>query len=211
MSVCKGHLLLVPTSIHPAFSDHSSSPPPLCSHVVSGVNLSVLFQEMTLVPGLVNQKVPLAWGGEQGWECTQTCPVRVNLRTLMEDFFPRSGREKELDLNSISAYFPGGSGSKASACNAGVPGSIPGSGRSPGEWKNNPLQYSCLENPMDIEAWWATVHGVAKSWTWLSDFTFTFNLFWATSAEIKKHKVNRIWSKRGGGEADLDTRPHGPW
>ena len=48
----------------------------------------------------------------------------------MEDFFPRSGREKELDLNSTSAYFPGGSDSKASACNAGDPGSIPGSGRS---------------------------------------------------------------------------------
>ena len=54
------------------------------------------------------------------------------LRTLMEDFFPRSEREKELDLNSTSAYSPGGSDSKASACNAGDPGSIPGSGRSPG-------------------------------------------------------------------------------
>ena len=44
-------------------------------------------------------------------------------------------------------------------------GSIPGSGRSPGGGHGNPLQYSCLENPMDIGAWWATVHGVAKSWT----------------------------------------------
>ena len=49
-----------------------------------------------------------------------------------------------------------------------------GSGRSPGEGNGNPLQYSCLENPMDGGAWRATVHGVAKSWTWLSDFTFTF-------------------------------------
>ena len=47
--------------------------------------------------------------------------------------------------------------------------------RSPGEGKGYPLQYSCLENPMDGEAWWATVHGVTKSWTQLSDFTFTFN------------------------------------
>ena len=46
-------------------------------------------------------------------------------------------------------YFPGGSDSKASACNAGDPGSIPGSGRSPGEGNGNPLQHSCLENPMD--------------------------------------------------------------
>ena len=44
-------------------------------------------------------------------------------------------------------------------------GSIPGSGRFPGEGHGNPLQYSCPENPMDRGAWWATVHGVAKSWT----------------------------------------------
>ena len=44
-------------------------------------------------------------------------------------------------------------------------GSIPGSGRSPGGRHGNPLQYSCLENPMNRETWWATVHGVAKSWT----------------------------------------------
>ena len=50
---------------------------------------------------------------------------------------------------------------------------IPGSGRSPGEGNGNPLQYSCLENLMDGGAWWAAVHGVAKSRTRLSDFTFT--------------------------------------
>ena len=49
--------------------------------------------------------------------------------------------------------------------NAGNIGPIPGSGRSPGEGNDNPLQYSCLENSMDRGAWWATVHGVAKSWT----------------------------------------------
>ena len=47
--------------------------------------------------------------------------------------------------------------------NAGDVGWIPGSGRSPGEGNDNPLQYSCLENPMDRGAWWATVHGVTKS------------------------------------------------
>ena len=67
--------------------------------------------------------------------------------------------------------FPGGSEVKASACNAGDLGSIPGSGRSPGEGNGNPLQYSWLENPMDGGPWWATVHGVVKSWTRLSDFT----------------------------------------
>ena len=69
--------------------------------------------------------------------------------------------------------FPGGSDDKASAYNAGDPGSIPGLGRSPGEGNGNPFQYSCLENPKDQEAWQATVHGVAKSRTRLSDFTFT--------------------------------------
>ena len=63
----------------------------------------------------------------------------------------------------------GGSDGKESACNGGDPGSIPGLGRSPGEENGNPLQYSCLENSMDRGAWWATVHGVAKSRTRLSD------------------------------------------
>ena len=63
---------------------------------------------------------------------------------------------------------------KASACIAGDLGSILGLGRFPGEGNDNPFQYSCLENPMDRGAWWATVHGVAKSRTRLSDFTFTF-------------------------------------
>ena len=65
--------------------------------------------------------------------------------------------------------FPGGSDSKEPACNAGDLSSIPGLGRSPEEGNGNPLQYSCLENSMDREAWQATVHGVAKSWTQLSD------------------------------------------
>ena len=70
--------------------------------------------------------------------------------------------------------FPGGSEVKASACNVGDLGSIPGLGRSPGKGNDNPLQYSCLENPMDGGAWWATVHGVANIRTRLNDFTFTF-------------------------------------
>ena len=68
--------------------------------------------------------------------------------------------------------FPGSLDGKASnAYNAGDLGLIPGLGRSPGEGNGNPLQYSCLENPMDQGAWWATVHGVAKSRTRLSDFS----------------------------------------
>ena len=58
---------------------------------------------------------------------------------------------------------PGGLEVKESAWNVGDLGSIPGLGRSPGERNGNPLQYSCLENPMEGGAWWAAVHGVAKS------------------------------------------------
>ena len=59
--------------------------------------------------------------------------------------------------------FPGGLVLKNQPTDAGHTGSIPGLGRSPREGNGNPLQYSCLENPMDGGAWWATVHGVAKS------------------------------------------------
>ena len=72
--------------------------------------------------------------------------------------------------------FPGGSEDKAFAYNAGDPGSIPGLGRSLGEGNGNPLQYSCLKNPMDRGAWQPTVHGVTKSQTRLSDFTHTVGL-----------------------------------
>ena len=72
---------------------------------------------------------------------------------------------------NIMSKDSGGSHGKGSAYNVGDLGSIPGSGRSPGEGNGNPLQYSCLENPMDGGAWEATVHGVTKSCTGLSDFT----------------------------------------
>ena len=75
------------------------------------------------------------------------------------------------DLSVFSCSYGIPSNGKASACNAGDPGSIPGLGRSPGEGNGYPLQYSCLENSMDGGAWWATVHGVAKSWIRLSDFS----------------------------------------
>ena len=74
----------------------------------------------------------------------------------------------------LQTGFPGGSEVKASAWNVGDLGSIPGSGRSPGEGNSNPLQYSCLENPTQGGAWQATVHGGAERWTRLSDCTFIF-------------------------------------
>ena len=78
--------------------------------------------------------------------------------------------------------FHGSSAGKESACNAGGPSPIPGSGRLPGE--GNPLQYSLLENPMDRGAWQATVCGVTKSQTRLSDFQFH-------SRFVQESEVNR--------------------
>ena len=69
---------------------------------------------------------------------------------------------------SLVVCFPGGSLVKSPPANAGNVDLSPGSGRSPGEGNGNPIQYSCLRNPMDRGAWWATVYGVAKNWTQLS-------------------------------------------
>ena len=65
--------------------------------------------------------------------------------------------------------FPGGSDGRESVCSSGELGLIPGSWRSPWEENGKPLQYSYLENPMDRGVWWATIHGVAKNWTQVSD------------------------------------------
>ena len=77
--------------------------------------------------------------------------------------------------------FPGSSDCKESACNGGDPGLIPGSGRSPGEGNGNPLQYSCLENPMEGGTWWVAVYGVTKSCTWPSNEAHTLKLVWELS------------------------------
>ena len=95
--------------------------------------------------------------------------------------------------------FPGGSDGKASACNARDLGSISGLGRSPGEGNGNPLQYSCLENPMKGGAWQTTVHGVAKSQTRLRDFTFTFH-FHALEKEMATHSSVLAWRIPGMGK-----------
>ena len=83
-----------------------------------------------------------------------------------ESYLKKPGYEREEAKKAT-----GGSDSKASAYNAGDPGLIPGSGRSPRKGNGNSLQYSCLENPMYRGLWLSSVHGVAKSRTRLSDFT----------------------------------------
>ena len=88
-------------------------------------------------------------------------------------------------------------------------GSIPGSGGSPGEENGYPLQYSCLENPMDGGAWWAAVYGVAKSQTRLSNFTFTFH-FHALEKEMETHSSVLICRIPGTGEQQQQPTKLGP-
>ena len=95
---------------------------------------------------------------------------------LREQLYIGAGRAAQEEatmmlLRKLKVFegFPGSSDGKESACNSGDPGSIPGSGKSPGGGNGNSLQYSCLENPIDRRAWWAAVHGVAKSQTRLND------------------------------------------
>ena len=86
--------------------------------------------------------------------------------------------------------FPVGPMVKNLPANAGDLGSIPGSGRSPGEGNDNPLQYSCLENPMDRGAWGATVHRVAKSQTRLS--TAQHSTFYNWCFESVQNSINKL-------------------
>ena len=124
---------------------------------------------------------PLQYSGlENPMDCT-VCGVAKS-RTRLSDFhftFTRGQSLTVIDallllirmmISSINGV-PGGSVSKESACNVGDLGSIPESGRSPGGGNGNPLQHSCLENPMDGGAWQATVHEVAKSQTRLKRFS----------------------------------------
>ena len=87
---------------------------------------------------------------------------------------------------------PGGSDGKEFAWNVKDVDSIPGSGRSPGEGDGNPLQYSCLENPMDRGAQEAIVYGVAKNWTWQSNYVMTMWWWWFFQEPIIKHKLNHF-------------------
>ena len=94
--------------------------------------------------------------------------------------------------------FPGGSAVQNPPANPGDT-SVLGLGRSPGEGNGTLLQCSCLENPMDGGAWWAAVHGVARSWTRLSDFPFTFH-FHALEKEMATHSSILAWRIPGTGE-----------
>ena len=90
--------------------------------------------------------------------------------------------------------FPGGSDGKESTCNAENLGLIPGSGRYPERGHGYPLQYSCLENSMDRGAWWATVHGVTKSWTWLSNCAHTQHIVDSGAGGVMCWLAHKRWN-----------------
>ena len=117
------------------------------------------------------------WGGDTGTHKLSGTPGSAPTLNDMPSLTPyKPPTRKLITVPPFVQDFPGGSDSKASAYNVGDPGSIPESGRSPGEGNGNPLQYFCLENPMDGGAWEATVHGVEKSQTRLSDFIHLINM-----------------------------------
>ena len=125
-------------------------------------DLSSPTQDQTLIPSI-------AWWILNPWTTREVPVLLLSLCT---------SNQHSTTISLISRKdtgLPWWLSSKESDCNAGDPASVPGSGRSPGEGNGNPLQSSGLGHPMDRGAWWATVHGVAKSWTRLSNFTFTFS------------------------------------
>ena len=90
-------------------------------------------------------------------------------------------------------HFPGGSDSKEPTCNVGDLCLNPELGRAPGAWNGNRLQYSCLESSMNRGAWQAPVHGVTKSWTWLTDLHFTLR---STKSQSKPDILIKGWLTR---------------
>ena len=108
-------------------------------------------------------------------DCVMICSYYLLLRDFWDPLKLRLYMSVDLNIIFNNHYlhtiwgFPGGSSSKEFAGNAEDTYLIPGSGSYPREGNSNPLQYSCLGNPMDRGAWWATVHGVAKSQTWLNN------------------------------------------
>ena len=105
------------------------------------------------------------WGS-----CLSCCPSFL----LLTQSIASGCHKPQTHWGCLSQGFPGGKVVKNPPANAGDTkdaGSIPGSGRSPAVVNSNPFQYSCLENSMNRGGWWATVHGGARSQTWLSDWT----------------------------------------
>ena len=141
----------------------------MCCAVLSHFSHVQLFATLWTVAHQSPQSVGFSW--QEYWNGL-LCPALGDLSD--PGIKPSSLKSPALGAGSLPLAppvmgFPGGSDGKESVCNAGDPRLIPGSGISPGEGNGNSLQYSCLDNPMDREAWQAPVHRVTKSWTQLSN------------------------------------------
>ena len=148
-----GHPLLLLPPIPPrirVFSNEST----LCMRWTKYWNFSFSIIPSKEIPGLIFR---MDW--------LDLLAVEGTLKSLLQY------HSSKASILWCSVCFPGGSEGKTPALNVGELDLIPGLGSSPGEGNGNPLQYPCLENHMDGRAWWATVHGVAKSQTRLSEFT----------------------------------------
>ena len=151
--LCQYCLPEPPARYQPHGTCHSSATEDAAAVCVPYLMQLVLFGQKVFVPLLL---------------FTNVAQLVKNLPARQETIFRFLGWEVPLEKLPTPVFlgFPGGSGGKESACNVGDLGSIPGLGRCPGDGDG---KYACLENPVDRGAWWATVHGVAKSWTRLRD------------------------------------------
>ena len=133
----------------------------------SGVYSLAVVQEQQFIPAPGFDP----WVGKIPWR-REWLPTPVFLPGEFHGIYSPRGRQESDTTEQLSlthSCIPGDASGKEAATAVDIRdlGLIPGSGRLPGEGNGNPLQYSCLENPMDRGAWWVTVHGVAKSQTWL--------------------------------------------
>ena len=127
---------------------------------------------------------------------------RVGIADSVEEMYRINGTKQKIltpdnntirtDTHNYSMGFPGCRDGKEFACTAGDLGLISGLGRFSGKVYSYLCQYSCLENSMDRGAWWAIVHGFAKSWTLLSEYTFTFNPAEHRCESPQKNRENLI-------------------
>ena len=151
------------------------------SVTVSPIALALIFSCHVLLTGHLRAlELVISWCGQRigdrprfRAQSLRTCPALPPPLGSVGAFLSPSGGCQ--GPQGLSPNLTGGSDDKESACNAGDPDLIPASGRAPGEGNGYTLQYSCLENPMDREAWQDTVvHGVTKSPMRLNDFHFSF-------------------------------------
>ena len=136
----------------------------------SGRNLQNYLSEK--YQGKEEYKIPVGKKAEYHFMIHKDLSYIQNIYLYVHEIFLRDVDLLPIGYSFLMLSIVYGSDGKDSAYNAGDLGSIPGSGRSLREGNGNPLPYSCLENSMDRGAWQDIAHGVAKSWTWLSDFHF---------------------------------------